>query len=309
MSLSLGCTLCPRRCGANRSVRLGFCGAGENIRIARAMPHFWEEPCISGSRGSGAIFFSGCTLGCIYCQNRAISHGRFGKDISAELFAEICFELKEKGVHNLNLVTPDGYIALIAPLLREIKPKLGLPIVVNCGGYLSSVQLALLKGVADVYLPDFKYADADLAQKLSGAGDYPAVAEDAISEMVRQVGKPVLNGDGLLQKGVLVRHLVLPGYRKNSLEVIERLRKHFAPNELLVSLMAQYTPPDGASELSGFGKSLTRRLTAFEYTSVAGALSESGFDGYLQERESAKSGYTPHFGLEGVVRKGSGSLS
>lgn len=294
----LGCTLCPRRCGADRTVRLGFCGAGDAIRIARAMAHHWEEPCISGKNGSGAIFFSGCTLKCVYCQNTLISHGRFGADISDERFAEICFELKAKGVHNLNLVTPDAYIERIAPILRSIKCKLALPIVVNCSGYLSERQLSLLDGVADVYLPDFKYADSELSRSLSSAADYPEVAERAIVEMVRQTGRPVLDGEGMLLKGTLVRHLVLPGYRKNSLAVLDRLAERFGRDEILLSLMAQYTP---TSEGINDG-SLNRRLTAFEYRSVADKLAELGFDGYLQERTSAQSSYTPSFGLEGVEK-------
>lgn len=290
------CTLCPRECGADRTVRLGFCGAGDAIRIARAMPHIWEEPCISGKNGSGAIFFSGCTLKCIYCQNMPISHGRFGADISDERFAEICFELKDKGVHNINLVTPDAYIERIAPILRKIKPMLKLPIVVNCGGYLSSRQLELLDGVADIYLPDFKYTDGALAHSLSAAADYPEVAENAIAEMVRQTGKPVFDNEGMLLRGTLVRHLVLPGYRKDSIALLDRLAARFECGEIMVSLMAQYTPPSHA-ELEG---SLNRRLTAFEYRSVADKLAEVGFDGYLQERGSAQSSYTPSFQLEGV---------
>lgn len=292
------CTLCPRKCRANRTERLGFCGAGDAVRIARAMPHQWEEPCISGKNGSGAIFFSGCTLRCTYCQNAPISHGCFGADITDERFREICFELKDKGVHNLNLVTPDAYLGRIVPILREIKSALALPIVVNCGGYFSLRQLELLDGVADVYLPDFKYADSSLARTLSAAADYPEVAERAIAEMVRQVGKPVFDEDGMLMRGVLVRHLVLPGYRKNSLAVLDRLSERFGRDEIMISLMAQYTPPS----VSLSEGSLNRCLTAFEYRSVADKLSETGFEGYLQERESAKESYTPSFRLEGVEK-------
>lgn len=264
------------------------------------MPHIWEEPCISGKNGSGAIFFSGCTLKCVYCQNSPISRGRYGADITDERFAEICFELKEKGVHNINLVTPDPYIERIVPILRSIKAKLALPIVINCGGYLSERQLSLLDGVADVYLPDFKYADGILAQSLSAAADYPEVAEAAIAEMVKQTGKPIFDGDGMLIKGTLVRHLVLPGYRKNSLAVLGRLANLFERDEIMVSLMAQYTPPSEG----GLEGSLNRRLTAFEYRSVADKLAEVGFEGYLQERQSAESSYTPSFRLEGVERSG-----
>lgn len=300
--MSRPCILCPRRCGADRTLHLGFCGAGDAIRIARAMPHLWEEPCISGKNGSGAIFFSGCTLKCTYCQNAPISHGRYGADISDARFREICFELKGKGVHNINLVTPDPYIERVAPILRELRSELALPIVLNCGGYLSVRQLELLDGVADVYLPDFKYADGALAQNLSAAADYPEVAERAIAEMVRQVGKPTFDGEGMLVRGVLVRHLVLPGYRKNSLAVLDRLAERFERDELMVSLMAQYTPPSDIA-LDG---SLSRRLTAFEYRSVADKLADVGFEGYLQERNSAKSSYAPSFRLEGVEKNEEG---
>lgn len=287
------CTLCPRKCKADRSTRLGYCGAGDQIRLARAMPHHWEEPCISGSRGSGTIFFSGCTLRCVFCQNRVISTENFGKAVSTKRFREICFELKEKGVHNINLVTPDAYAELIVPILAEIKEELALPIVLNCGGYLSPEQIQLFAEVVDVWLPDFKYADGDLAKRLSGAEDYPEVALSAIGEMVKRVGKPVLDGDGILRKGVLVRHLVLPGYRKNSIAAVNLLAETFAQDEILLSLMAQYTP-------NGAEGAPSRRITTFEYQSVLEAVEATGFDGYCQSPDSAKSEYTPSFRLEGV---------
>ncbi|MBQ7354236.1 MAG: radical SAM protein [Clostridia bacterium] len=289
------CTLCPRRCGADRSVRMGYCGAGDAIRLARAMPHFWEEPCISGSRGSGTIFFSGCTLRCVFCQNRAISTENFGKEITPLRFRQICFELKAAGVHNINLVTPDAYARLIVPVLEEIKAELALPIVINCGGYLSPEQVELLGRIADVWLPDFKYADGALAARLSGAGDYPEVALSAIREMVDRAGKPTFDRDGMLQKGVLVRHLVLPGERKNSIAAIERLAKTFAPDEILLSLMAQYTP-------NGAEGAPNRRITTFEYRSVMEAVEAAGFEGYCQSPDSARREYTPEFGLQGVEK-------
>ena len=287
------CTLCPRRCGADRTVRLGYCGAGDSIRLARAMPHHWEEPCISGTKGSGTIFFSGCTLRCVFCQNHTISTENFGKAVSAERFREICFELKAQGVHNINLVTPDAYAELVVPILVEIKEELALPIVLNCGGYLSPRQIELFAEVVDVWLPDFKYADGDLAKQLSGAVDYPEVALAAIAEMVKRAGKPVFDGDGLLHKGVLVRHLVLPGHRKNSIAVVERLAETFEKDEILLSLMAQYTP-------NGAKGAPSRRLTTFEYQSVLEAVAAAGFEGYCQSPDSAKSEYTPSFCLEGI---------
>ncbi len=288
------CTLCPRRCGANRTARLGYCGAGDSIRLARAMPHHWEEPCIAGTKGSGTIFFSGCTLRCVFCQNRVISTENFGKEVTAERFREICFELKAQGVHNINLVTPDAYAELIVPILAEIKEELALPIVLNCGGYLSPRQIELFAEVVDVWLPDFKYADGELAKWLSGAGDYPEVALAAIREMARRAGKPTFDGDGLLTRGVLVRHLVLPGHRKNSIAAIELLAQTFEKDEILLSLMAQYTP-------NGAEGAPARRITTFEYQSVLRAVEAAGFEGYCQSPDSAKSEYTPSFQLEGVL--------
>ncbi|MGM9647792.1 MAG: radical SAM protein [Eubacteriales bacterium] len=293
MSGSSRCTLCPRACGADRSVRQGYCGAGGAIRLARAMPHLWEEPCISGTRGSGAIFFSGCTLRCVFCQNRVISTENFGKDITPDRFREICFELKAAGVHNLNLVTPDAYAKPVVPVLEEIKEALALPIVINCGGYFSPMQVELFARVADVWLPDFKYADSDLAARLSGAGDYPMVALAAIREMVKRAGKPLLDADGLLRRGVLVRHLVLPGQRKNSIAAVKMLADTFGEDEILLSLMAQYTP-------NGAAGAPDRRITTFEYQSVLSAVEETGFAGYCQSPDSAKAEYTPSFRLEGV---------
>ncbi|MBQ8288453.1 MAG: radical SAM protein [Clostridia bacterium] len=288
------CTLCPRKCGADRAVRPGYCGAGDAIRLARAMPHFWEEPCISGKSGSGAIFFSGCTLRCVFCQNRAISTENFGKEVTPDRFRQICFELKAAGVHNINLVTPDAYAEMIVPVLEAIKEELGLPIVLNCGGYLSPEQVELFARVADVWLPDFKYADGALAAHLSGAGDYPEVALAAIRRMVDRAGKPVFDADGLLRSGVLVRHLVLPGERKNSIAAVEMLRGAFDSDQILLSLMAQYTP-------NGAKGAPTRRITAFEYRSVLEAVEAAGFEGYCQSPDSAKAEYTPDFALQGVL--------
>lgn len=287
------CRLCPRRCGADRTQGKGYCHSGGAIRLARAMVHHWEEPCISGKNGSGAIFFSGCTLRCAFCQNYNISAENFGKEVSAERFAEICFELKEQGVHNINLVTPDAYAPMIVPILQKIKPQLGLPVVVNCGGYLSKEQIDLLGQIADIWLPDFKYAHGELAKRLSGAGDYPEVALSAIREMVRRAGKPVLDENGMMKRGVLVRHLVLPTARKNSIDAIGLLSERFAPDEILLSVMAQYTP-------NGNPAAPNRRLTTFEYQSVLRAVEEAGFDGYCQSPDSAKSEYTPDFSLQGL---------
>ena len=285
------CTFCPRRCGADRTASVGICGIGDRIRIARAALHFWEEPCISGTRGSGAVFFSGCSLCCVFCQNKKISCGGFGADITADRFKEICFELKAAGAHNINLVTADHQLPLILPIMSDIKNELAIPIVFNCSGYESPGMLSALDGIVDVYLPDFKFYDDGLSVKYAGAPDYREVAEKAIAEMARQTGKPTFS-DGILVKGTLVRHLVLPGHRNDSIKVIKRLAEMFDSTDILVSLMSQYTPTEGGGP--------SRRLTTFEYESVADVLEKTGFSGYFQEKSSAKEEYTPPFDLEGV---------
>ena len=290
------CTLCPRRCGRDRAVEAGFCGApaGEGFFIGRAAPHFWEEPCISGARGSGAVFFAGCTLRCGYCQNYELSRGKKGVWVESDRLIEILFELKAEGVHNINLVTADPYVAKLAPLLRSVKAELGLPIVFNCSGYESEEMLTLLDGLVDVYLTDWKYADPALAAALSGAADYPAVAGRALPLMFSQVGRPVLDENGLLKRGLLVRHLVLPGHRADSLQAIGQLREHFLPEDILLSLMSQYTPNGRSGP--------TRRLTRFEYESVAAFVRECGFSGYFQDFSSQNASFTPAFDGEGVTK-------
>ena len=290
----MGCYLCPRRCGAERTRAPGACGAGDTLRLARAELHFWEEPCISGQRGSGAIFFSGCTLRCTYCQNYEVSHKSYGIGITPERFREILYELKEKGAHNLNLVTADPYLAIIAPILREEKDKLGLPIVYNCSGYESQEQLRLLDGLCDIYLTDFKYADNSLGERLSGVPDYTDVLLRALPEMFRQVGACRFDGEGMMTKGVLVRHLVLPGCRKDSLAALTMLSDLVPIGDVRLSLMSQFTP-------NGHGEP-SRRLTRFEYESVASKALLLGFEGYFQEFSSQTSDYTPDFHGQGVTK-------
>lgn len=289
------CNLCPRRCGVDRTHGVGFCGIGDKIVVSRAAHHYWEEPCISGSRGAGAIFFSGCSLSCSFCQNKDISRGGHGSAVSPERFAEICFELKATGVHNIELVTASHQIPMIVPTLAEIKKELELPIAWNCGGYESLEALEALCNLVDIYMPDFKFFDPEIAARYAHAPDYPAVAEAAICEMVRQTGSPVFDKDGLLTRGTLVRHLVLPGHRADSIKIIRRLSEIFDPKEILLSLMSQYTPPKDGTEPS-------RRLTTFEYESVANVALAAGFEGYFQERSSAKEEYTPDFDLTGVEK-------
>lgn len=288
------CTLCPRRCGVDRTRgQLGFCKMPGQIHAARAGVHYWEEPVISGSFGSGAVFFSGCTLKCAFCQNYDISQENFGKPMtSAELRA--AFErLIDEGVQNVNLVTPTHFLPDILPALE---PKLPVPVVYNCGGYESVETLRQLEGKIDVYLPDFKYSDNALAKKLSSAPDYFETASAAILEMYRQVGKPVLEDDEM-KRGVLVRHLVLPGCVDNSLGVLDWVAEHFRSGDILFSLMSQYVPMGRAAEMPPFD----RRITELEYDSVLSYMMLLGIeDGYTQDFSSAERGYTPSFDLTGL---------
>lgn len=287
------CTLCPRRCGAERTAEAGggFCRMPGGLRVARAMLHHWEEPPISGQNGAGAVFFSGCTLGCVYCQNGDISAGGFGKDISTARLREIFEELIAQGAHNIELVTPTHFLPWILPALT---PRLPVPVVYNCGGYERVETLRALEGLVDVYLPDLKYADGTLAAELSGAADYFPVACEAIREMFRQVGPYVLE-DGLLTRGVVIRHLVPPGYLDNTRRVLDWIAETFAPGDVLVSLMSQYTP---TANMTG---RLARRVTAAEYRAAADYMRNCGItDGFVQERTSAEEAYTPAFDGEGV---------
>lgn len=288
------CTLCPRRCGVDRTRgQLGFCKMPGQIHAARAGVHYWEEPVISGSFGSGAVFFSGCTLKCAFCQNYDISQENFGKPLtSAELRA--AFErLIDEGVQNINLVTPTHFLPDILPALE---PKLPVPVVYNCGGYESVETLRQLEGKIDVYLPDFKYSDNALAKKLSSAPDYFETASAAILEMYRQVGKPVLEDDEM-KCGVLVRHLVLPGCVDNSLGVLDWVAEHFRSGDILFSLMSQYVPMGRAAEMPPFDQ----RITELEYDSVLSYMMLLGIeDGYTQDFSSAERGYTPSFDLTGL---------
>ena len=287
------CTLCPRWCGAERTAEAGggFCRMPGGLRVARAMLHHWEEPPISGQNGAGTVFFSGCTLGCVYCQNGDISAGGFGKDISTARLREIFEELIAQGAHNIELVTPTHFLPWILPALT---PRLPVPVVYNCGGYERVETLRALEGLVDVYLPDLKYADGALAAELSGAADYFPVACEAIREMFRQVG-PYVQEDGLLTRGVVIRHLVLPGYLDNTRRVLDWIAETFAPGDVLVSLMSQYTP---TANMTG---RLARRVTAAEYRAAADYMRNCGItDGFVQERTSAEEAYTPAFDGEGV---------
>lgn len=288
------CTLCPRRCGVDRTRgQLGFCKMPGQIHAARAGVHYWEEPVISGSFGSGAVFFSGCTLKCAFCQNYDISQENFGKPLTSTELRAAFERLIDEGVQNINLVTPTHFLPDILPALE---PKLPVPVVYNCGGYESVETLRQLEGKIDVYLPDFKYSDNALAKKLSSAPDYFETASAAILEMYRQVGKPVIEGDEM-KRGVLVRHLVLPGCVDNSLGVLDWVAEHFRSGDILFSLMSQYVPMGRAAEMPPFD----RRITELEYDSVLSYMMLLGIeDGYTQDFSSAERGYTPSFDLTGL---------
>ena len=289
------CDLCPRKCHIDRTQRRGFCGVGAALTAARAGLHFWEEPCISGPGGSGAVFFSGCNLRCVFCQNRAISRGGRGKEITVARLRTIFDELVWQGADNINLVTPTHFTDLIAEALRQGKPP--VPVIWNSSAYEEPDTLKTLEGLVDVYLPDYKYADAALAARFSHAPDYPQKAWAAIREMHRQTGDYRLDEDGMLLSGVLIRHLILPGHVDNTLDAIDAVTTEFTDEAVLFSLMSQYTPPE---EPLPFPE-LNRRLTKEEYDRAVDYLYLCGWEnGFMQELSSAQSEYTPDFDGSGI---------
>ncbi len=282
----VNCTLCPRQCGVDRSAgQPGYCRCPGTAMVAKTMLHQWEEPALAGSGGSGAIFFGGCTLGCQYCQNRAISGGPTGTPVDSGALRAMMEDLIARGAENIDLVTPTHYLPTILPALE---PKLPVPVVYNCGGYERVETIRALEGKVDIYLPDLKYADNALARALSGAGDYWETATAAIREMVRQTGPVQWQGEKVT-KGVIVRHLILPGQIENSLRCLDWLGETFAPGEILVSLMRQYTPmPDLPAPLD-------RRITDDEYDAVLSWMFLNDLEGFTQEAEAADRGFIPDF--------------
>ena len=282
------CELCPRRCGADRTAgERGWCGGPDTALVAKTMLHQWEEPVLSPNGRSGAVFFGGCTLGCIYCQNRAISRQAVGTPMDAQQLRAVFEALIDQGAENIDLVTPTQYLPTILPALE---PKLPVPVVYNCGGYERVATLKQLAGKVDIYLPDLKYSDKALGRDLSGAENYFSVAKLALKEMVRQTGAPVWDGDKLI-RGTVVRHLILPGQVENSLRCLDWLGDHFKPGEILVSLMRQYTPMEATANMPPFD----RKITDEEYDAVLSWMYLNGLEGFIQEDEAADTQFIPDF--------------
>ena len=338
------CRLCPRQCGTDRTVRTGYCGCTDRIRVARAALHMWEEPCISGTfsdgmdggtepadpgepddisacpshpGGSGAVFFSGCTLGCCFCQNYKISHDRFGKEISVRQLTDCFLRLQDQGAYNINLVTATHYLPSVVSALELVKDRLTIPIVYNCGGYERPEIVEALSGYVDIWLPDLKYMDRGLSARYSQASDYFEQASIAIRQMIGQTGAPVLDDRGIMTSGVVIRHMVLPGARQDSIRLLHWMKENLPKGSYYLSLMSQYTPAgavkehavspsqpgqkDSAGRQTSLYPELSRRITTYEYESVLNAALELGLDtGYMQKKSSAKEEYTPPFNLEGL---------
>ncbi len=289
------CNACPRKCNVEREIAKqskGFCQMPYNAVLARAALHFWEEPVISGNHGSGTVFFSGCNLGCVFCQNYEISHSNFGEQVSVEKFADIIKRLEDKGAENINLVNPSHFVPFIKEALDFYKPK--VPIVYNTGGYDDAESLKTLEGLVDIYLPDLKYYDSEVSRKYSGAGNYFEAASKAILEMHRQVGKSVIK-NGVMQKGLIIRHLVLPKNTDQSIKILNWIKENL-PIDTYISLMSQYTPYRQTKY-----KELNRRIVTAEYQKVIDEFERLGFvNGFMQERSSAVNTYIPDFDLTGI---------
>lgn len=292
------CLLCPRKCGINRRTgQTGVCGVSSEIKVARAALHYWEEPCISGKRGSGAVFFSGCSLHCVFCQNREISDGKEGKVISKERLSDIFIELADKGANNINLVTPGQYIPDIVWAVNDAKSRgMKLPIIYNTSGYENVTELKLLEGIVDVYLPDFKYMDSTLSARYSRAKDYPSVAKQALSEMVRQQPDVVIDdATGLIQKGVIVRQLLLPGHVNDAKAVLKYLYDTYH-DHVYISMMSQFTPI-ALKDYPEINRTVTRR----EYERLVDYALKIGItNAFIQEGDVAKDSFIPAFDCEGV---------
>lgn len=290
MDILKQCVLCPRECNIDRYNQKGYCGQSDRIRIARADLHMWEEPCISGTNGSGAVFFSGCTLKCCFCQNYEISSQNKGFDISVEELADTFIRLQDMGAHNINLVNPTHFVPQIIKAIDIAADKINIPFVYNSSGYEKTETLKMLENRVNIFLPDLKYFDPNCSLKYSSATDYFKNAIKAIKEMTKISGKPIIE-NGVMKSGVIIRHMIMPNHRHDSIRIIEELTKAFDTDDVLISLMCQYTPIYHADKFS----EINRRLSTFEYKSVMKKLEESGFDGYIQEKSSASEEFIPVF--------------
>jgi putative pyruvate formate lyase activating enzyme len=290
------CNICPRNCSLNRYVKIGYCGAGAEVKVSKAFLHMWEEPCISGERGSGTVFFSNCNLGCVFCQNHHISHGGQGKNIGIGRLSDIFIELQSNGAHNINLVTPTHYIPQIKEALILSKEKgLYLPIVYNSNAYEKVEYLRELEGLIDIYLPDIKYFSDKYSVKYSKAPQYFSYAKDAVLEMFRQVGVPEFK-DGMLRRGLMIRHLMLPGLLFDSKKIVDWVLENL-PKEVYLNIMCQYTPMNRAGEYPEINKKLNKG----HYESLIDYAEVKGIEnGYFQDFDSAREDYVPNFDLEGI---------
>lgn len=294
------CNLCPRHCDADREIKVGYCGESNSVRLARAALHMWEEPCISGENGSGAVFFTGCALRCIFCQNNKIADGSIGKKVSIDGLAKTFLQLQDQNAANINLVTASHFIPQVVEALYQAKKDgLHIPIVYNCSGYESIETLKRLNGVIDIYLPDMKYYNPNLSQNFSNAPDYFHVASKAIEEMVSQVKAPVFDDNGMMRHGVIVRHLILPAHTKDSCNIIKYLYQKYGDN-IYISIMNQFTPVIHQEMFM----ELNRKLTKREYSKVIDyALSLGVTNAFIQEGETAKESFIPSFDYEGVLEQ------
>ncbi len=296
------CNLCPRDCGALRGKgKAGYCLADERIFVARASLHMWEEPCISGETGSGTVFFSGCSLRCVYCQNYEIAAARKGKEVTVEELSDLFLSLQEKGAANINLVTPDHYAPPVVEAVCRAKARgLKVPVVYNCSGYAKAGLIRRLRGIVDIFLADFKYMEAELAERFSSAPDYPQVAKKALAAMAETAGEPFFDEKGMMKRGVIVRHLLLPGHKKNAKAVIRYVHETYG-DRVYLSLMNQYTPMEQLADREGCGE-LRRRVTRREYEAVVDyALSLGVKNAFIQEGETAKESFIPDFEQGGIL--------
>lgn len=291
------CLLCPRKCAANRTKNTGVCGCTDKIKIAKACLHQWEEPCICGGNGAGTVFFSGCNLKCCYCQNFKLSHENYGTEISEKRLSEIFLELQEKGACNIDLVTPTPFVYNIIKALDLVKHKLKIPVVCNCGGYELPETIKLLDGYIDIYLPDFKYYDDKYALRYSGINDYFEYASESIKEMTHQTGKLVFNDNNIMLKGTIIRHLVLPNLRHDSINLMHWISDNLDPETFLISLMSQFTANENV--MKNYPE-LNRHITKMEYNSILKKISELGLNGFCQDKSSAVPDYIPDFDLSGI---------